>query len=396
MSRRGWGLGLVVVLGLLAVGLLAGQPRRSGPPLDPRSTDPDGTRALVLVLDQLGATVDLDRRVPAAGDQVTLVLHDDLSSAERTELLDWVTAGGTLVVADPTSSLHPGRLDGPPVDGPLAPGACTVDVLDGIGPIDPGAPTRLFAAPAGVPACYARDGRAFAVVTPLGSGTVVALAGPEVFTNAQLDQADNAVLAGVLLAPQDGTRVLLAERARPGAAGGDESLAELVPDRVWAGLAQLLVAFVVLVAALGRRLGRPVTEAQPVELPGSGLVEGVGHLMERAGHRDDAATALRAGVRAEVAGALGLGPEVSSEQLAHGLVSLGAVSGEEARRALGEGPVGDDRELLAVARAVVAVRAGLRPKAPAVASVATGEGGPAGAGDLVVQDVEDDVEVVGG
>jgi hypothetical protein len=106
-GRRRWRAlpWLVVTLVLLVILVVAGRPQ-PGTPLDPRSTRPDGTRALVLLLETYGR-VDITDRVPGPQpNQRVLVLDDRLRDRQRTELLDWVEAGGVLVVADPDSSLH--------------------------------------------------------------------------------------------------------------------------------------------------------------------------------------------------------------------------------------------------------------------------------------------------
>jgi hypothetical protein len=405
VKRRGWVLGLVVVAGLVLVGLLSGDVRRGGPPLDPASTDADGTRALVEVLGQLGAHVDVARRDPAPGDGAVLVLRDDLDQAERTALLDWVGGGGTLVVADAASSLHPGRPDGTTSVSPLRRGRCDLRALAGVDALEPATPTPLFAAPAGTAACFGDEDRALVVAQPVGLGVVVGLADASLLTNERLGRADDAELAAALLAPRPGGTVLVERPGGSAAGGGSTSLGDLVPDGVWAGIAQLLVAFVLLALARGRRLGRPVVEAQPVQLPGSGLVEGVGRLLARAGHREPAAAALRAAGRADAERAAGLGPGAPTDAVVAALVARTGLAPEVVWRAVADEAVRDDRDLVAVAQAVGALRAAL---APAVAAARRGDGGSGGEGDgaptgttgdlvgAVAPAGHDDAEVAGG
>ena len=100
-------------VGLLGVLLLQGSPD-DHPPLDPRSDEPDGTSALVALLEELGADVELSVGLPGADDDVALVLQDRLDEAQTAAVLDWTRAGGTLVVTDPSSSLTPEVLPAPP------------------------------------------------------------------------------------------------------------------------------------------------------------------------------------------------------------------------------------------------------------------------------------------
>ncbi|MGV3759919.1 MAG: hypothetical protein ACO1PW_10335 [Actinomycetota bacterium] len=62
-QRRRLPRGANIALGLagaaLLVALLAGPPRREGPPLDPRSDTPLGTSDLIALLERFDADVDL-------------------------------------------------------------------------------------------------------------------------------------------------------------------------------------------------------------------------------------------------------------------------------------------------------------------------------------------------
>src|ERR1700736_2446596 len=95
-----FGVGLAMVM----VALVAGGQGATPPPLDPASTRPDGTKGLVLLLQALGAGVEVGAlpasAAPEAGS-VALLLEDRLDTAGRDRLRSWVTAGGTLVVTDP-------------------------------------------------------------------------------------------------------------------------------------------------------------------------------------------------------------------------------------------------------------------------------------------------------
>ena len=144
------------------------------------------------------------------------------------------------------------------------------------------------------------------IALPQGAGWVVATGGAGAFVNARLASEDNAALAANVLVPQSGTRVAVLERATVGAAEGDRSLADLVPDSVREALAQLLIAFVVFALWKGRRLGRPVAEMQPVEIAGSELVVAVGNLMQKAGRPEAAASQLRDDLRRDLTTRLGL------------------------------------------------------------------------------------------
>src|SRR5947199_10679445 len=97
---RRWAPWILLGAGVLAAGLLAGPGGRSGAPGSPFSTQPDGTRAVVEVLRELGATVDITSEPPDASGTAVLVLRDGLDEQRRARLLRWVAGGGTLVVTD--------------------------------------------------------------------------------------------------------------------------------------------------------------------------------------------------------------------------------------------------------------------------------------------------------
>ena len=289
-----------LVLGAL---LVAGGPDGGGPPLSPDGTGPLGTKALVLLLGELGAEVDVTRSPPTPEHDVALVLADDLDDAGRQAVGAWVDAGGTLVMADPSSPLAP------PAQGTTTAAildrGCDVPALAGVERVAPSGGV-LFVPGEGATDCF--DG--FVVVRD----TVVAVGGAGVFVNGVLGDEDNAALAAALLAPAPGTRVAFLLPPLPG--GGTRSLGDLVGDGVRSLLWQLTVAFVLFALWRARRLGRVVAERQPVELPASELVVAVGHLLQQARHREAAGNLLRDDLRRALAERLGLGPAAPPEQVA--------------------------------------------------------------------------------
>ncbi|MGH9285318.1 MAG: DUF4350 domain-containing protein, partial [Acidimicrobiales bacterium] len=98
---------LVLAGAVLVAALVTGDRGSDGPALDPSSTGPLGTRALVLLLESFGAEVSLTGDAPGAGTGTALLLVDDLGAERFDALTRWVRAGGTLLVADPRSRLAP-------------------------------------------------------------------------------------------------------------------------------------------------------------------------------------------------------------------------------------------------------------------------------------------------
>lgn len=315
-SRRWVGLALLVAAVVLGV-ILIGPPATQGPPLDPASSGPLGTKALVLLLEELGAEVEVSDQAPPAEDDVALVLTDDLGEARRIEVEAWVEAGGTLVVADPLSALHPFPVEAPSgfglVEAPFD-ATCALPALESVTEVEPPTGSIGYGLIPGTEGCFLRDDSAFLALASRGEGSIVALGGAGLFTNQALGDADNAVLAAVLLAPRVGTTVTFLRPPVPG--GGDDGLAELVGDNVKASLAQLGVAFGLYVLWRARRLGSPVVEAQPVTLKSSELVVAVGNLLQQARHHDEAARLVGDDLRRRLAERLGLGGDAPVAQVA--------------------------------------------------------------------------------
>ena len=356
---RRWLAWTALLLAIVAVAVLTVRRDDEGIPLDPDSTGPLGAKALVVLLRELGADVEISEGAPAASATTAVLLADQLSEERRAEVLAWVRGGGTLLVADPTSDLAP----------PFARqrGVFSFDPEDDVDPDDCDEPalrtvrrlraeeTAPLQRPAGAAGCLRQGDGYLVVVRPEGDGTVVSVGGAAPFINANLDDDDNAVLATTVLAPApDEAVVAFLDRSAVG--GGDRSLLELVDRRVKDGLWQLAIAFGVLVLWRARRFGRPVLEPQPVELPGNELVVAVGNLLQRARRRDQAAEMLRGDLRRTLAERLGLPPDASVDAVAAAAAARGTIGEDAVRAALDPRLLSDDRELVNLARSVHDIR----------------------------------------
>jgi Domain of unknown function (DUF4350) len=351
---------VAIVLVVVAGAAIVGNPKPTGPPLGPSATSADGAKALRLLLEQQGVSVDVGPD-PALGptDGVALMLQDQLNADGRAALRAWVDRGGTLVVADLGSELEaapPARAPGAGglevAAGPLVP-ACPEPAFAGIDHIDAtGSP--LLRSTGDASTCFPQGDGAFVLVRTQGLGTVVALGGPQLWTNAKLGQVDNSVLATALLAPRPGGRVSWFDGTRAG--GGHRSLVDLIPGRVEGALAQIAVALVVVALWRGRRLGRPVIERQPVELPGSELVVAVGNLLHQ-GHRiDQAAAILRADLARTLADRVGVPARARLDVLADATAARTGVDRALVLATLAGPPPGDEAALIGLAQAADHIR----------------------------------------
>lgn len=375
--RRAVLAALVAVTALVAATVLAGPPGTSGAPLDPRSTEPDGLRGVLDLADAMGQDVDIATELPSDTAMHLLVVRDQLGPDGRDRIGRWVEAGGHLVVADPGSPLHDLDAGAAPVTDLVGPSGrqpdCDLGVLADVGTVHHGGWTPYEVPDDGV-GCFAGDDGAWLVARSVGDGTVVALGSPAPLLNQSLDRADNAVLAAALLFPSDGDalRVLPPDRqAQAAAAGqttpdaGSDPVADLLPQALPGALVLAALAVVLLVLALGRRLGRPVEERLPATVPSAELARSVGELLQRAGSRQGAAARLRSGARAEVARALGLAAGDPGLMVAQARTRL-RLPTEVAELALLDHPVGDDEQLVAVARATATVHDQLASTAPSL------------------------------
>ncbi|HUQ63725.1 MAG TPA: DUF4350 domain-containing protein [Acidimicrobiales bacterium] len=353
---RTWAPWLILVGAVLVITYLFGSRPDSGVPLDPSSAKPSGTKAIIETLRVLGADVSVDSTPPASGVTTALLLVDDLSGVDRDAVEQWVRAGGTLVLTDPTSPLNPAEATGTAAIAFIDPELlrqCDVPALSGVNKvIAPGA--VLMEVPAGSTGCFYRGETAWLVVTPVGQGTIVSIGGPLFLTNGQLGKADNAALAAAVLTSSPASKVSMLEPPPPG--GGSKSLTDLIPERVKLALLQLAVAFLIVVLWRARRLGRPVVEHQPVKLAGSELVLAVGNLMQRAKGREQAAVILRGDLRRNLSERLGLPLDLPVEQLADAAAARAGLPPERLRQALTGAPPHDERELVVLAQLIESIR----------------------------------------
>ena len=192
---RGTVVAGAIGVGLLGVLLLQGSPE-DGPPLDPRSDAPDGTSALVALLEELGADVELSVGLPDADDDVALVLVDRLDEDQTEQVLAWTRAGGTLVVTDPESSLTPEVFR----RAAARRRARRARDLHDRRARRRGGGRRRASRSATTPAaahssCLGSRDFAFVAARSEGAGDVVSIGGADFATNERLDHDDNAVLA---------------------------------------------------------------------------------------------------------------------------------------------------------------------------------------------------------
>lgn len=327
-----------LLLVVAAVGMLLLIRARPDPePFDPRSGADSGTRGLVLLLEDQGASVEIVRSVPAAGSgERVLVLQDRLNDQQRADLVAYVESGGVVVMADDESTITTGDpatsiRRGESIFGDVP--NYSTDVEDQLnverGECGVASLTHLrgvfveegvqFTGTA-TQRCFGTGSSSFLVTQRRGAGVIVQLGDNVLFTNGRLRYADNGPLATALLAPTQGSQVSIllgAEAARTTAdiGSGEKSLRDLVRPGVWMALLQLSIAFVVFAIARAVRPGRPVREPAQVPIAGSELVVATGNLMQRAHHANRAGFLLRGNLYRALCRRFHVPPTISVEQL---------------------------------------------------------------------------------
>lgn len=310
----------VAVVGLV-IGGLGGN--STWPPLDPRSPDPDGARALVNVLQREGVTVSTaagpDELAAALRERNTTVVVPDAYLLDRDTLDRLGSPRGRLVLITPddeqldafargvrTATAPDGLPDYAPEEstGP----ACTLPEARLAGTAELGG-TVYVPAPADT-ACYPRHGGPTLVLHEDGSGgQTVVLGTARPLTNDRLDDDGNASLAMSLLGSRPHLVWYLPDYASTeisAPAGEGRGLMDLLPRGWhWATL-QLALATVLAAVWRARRLGPVISEKLPVVVRASETTEGRARLYRRANARGHAADALRRAARHRLAPVLGV------------------------------------------------------------------------------------------
>lgn len=362
---RSRGIALAAVVLLVAAVVIAAV--RSGAQhgrLDPRSADPQGSRAVAELLADRGVSTRVvtttDEARSAAGPDTTLLVAvpDLLTDRQQSRLHDATAgSGGRTVLVAPgspsVSRLAPGVTADPAAsfDSTLAPGcdlpaarrAGGADVggvrYDTLVPgaencyLDDGLPSLLH-----LPAATAKDGSPKTAGSPKTDGSskadssprtangtkgtpestpdppvrgdTIVLGAPDILYNDRVDEHGNASLALQLLGSRPHLVWYLPSLSDDDAVGdtddSGDSFFDLIPSGWLWGTLQLTVAAVLAALWRARRLGPLVPEKLPVAIRASETAEGRARLYRKANARDRAAAALRSATRTRLAPLVGV------------------------------------------------------------------------------------------
>ncbi|MFH0518694.1 DUF4350 domain-containing protein [Streptomyces sp. M41] len=325
-ARRLWtrsrGVALAVVLLLaaaVAIATIRSETRHGT--LDPRSADPNGSRAVAELLADRGVdthvvtTLD-EARAAASPDTTLLVAAPDLLTHRQQTWLRSATAGtdGRTVLVAPGSwsveRLAPGVTADPAtsLDSELAPD-CSLPAARRAGNADLGG-IRYTTTHLDADECYPSERLATLLRVPEtdADGDTVVLGAPDILFNDRLDEQGNASLALQLLGSRPHLVWYLPSLSDTSAADEDDerSFFDLLPSGWLWGTLQLFIAAALAALWRARRLGPLVPEKLPVAIRASETVEGRARLYRKANARDRAATALRSTTRTRLAPLVGV------------------------------------------------------------------------------------------
>ncbi|MEU9078877.1 DUF4350 domain-containing protein [Kitasatospora sp. NPDC048538] len=346
--RARWYLAALAVLliGATAVAAL-GQDRRY-PPLDPRSYDSDGTRAVLALLEQQGlrTTISTDPTLrPTGPDTLVLPEPDLLTPAElravagaRHERLVLV-APGPAALSALAPGIRPSEEDGGPPYATVRSTPARCPLTEAVRAGSAGIGGMLYTSGSRGQGCYPRGHGYPLVSAPAPGGEVIVLGTGDFLQNGELAEDGNAALALGLLGSRPHLTWHLPDYTAPLAEGTrNRTFGDYIPDGWrWAGY-QLAVAAVLAALWRGRRLGPVISENLPVVVRAAETTEGRARLYRRARAHGRAAEALRRAAAHRIAPALGVPPRA-------GAPDPEALCAAVADR-LPERPAGDVRALL--------------------------------------------------
>ena len=415
-SNRGspvlWIIGIAIVAAVFAIAFFGQDDGDNvGGFADPTGTGLEGLLGLRLLIEESGGDVVLDAGLPDETIDVAILALPVFPPVLETEgedfveswvpLLEWVEDGGTLLTSIEVATgpvLQLALIDD---DEFVSQGTCTIDDLTGVDEI-----RALDYSAASVEdqdrSCFGEEDEAFVVVRDRGEGEIIRLSTIAPLMNRSLDDADNgafaarlvdlelaptvAFLAGapIFFEPADGVTpnnigdsatngdqvrrdgngnplpfsggglTPLDDEGNPVGAGA-QTLWQLIDTRVKVLFAGLSIAGVLYVLSVGRRLGSPVIEPLPIELPSSSYVNAVGRLYARTPEsRERSAQILRNDLRTDLARRVGMSTDATALELATAVSGTGGR--DELLRVLEGPPPATDEEFVMLARDLIEIR----------------------------------------
>ncbi|KUI46700.1 hypothetical protein AU198_01605 [Mycobacterium sp. GA-1199] len=348
-------LAVIVAIAVLSAYLTAPRP---GGWMDPNSTGPDGTRALMTLLRENGVDVveapDVAAVEAAARPDTLLVVVQTYHLVDDAVLERLARVPGDRLLVQPNSrtreALAPEvKLSGATTFGGGERPDCDLREATRAGAVQFSVSDAYEASGEDIDLTRCYEG---ALVRYTADGRDITLVGDSGFmTNRGLPKAGNAALA-MNLAGTNPRMIWYAPQVTEGESDGAASLFDLAPDHVSWVMWQLVAVVVLLALWKGRRIGPLVAERLPVVVRASETVEGRGRLYRSRRARDSAADALRTAALQRMQPRLGLGVNPDPAALVQAVAAHSGVHPQTAAHILFGPPPGDDAELVDLARAL--------------------------------------------
>ncbi|BBY45292.1 DUF4350 domain-containing protein [Mycolicibacterium celeriflavum] len=346
-------LAVIVAFATLTAYLTAPRP---GGRMDPDSTSPDGTRALMTLLREHGVDVieapDVAAVEAAAGPDALLVVVQTYHLVDRAALRRLSTLPGDRLLVQPISRTREVLAPAIKASGATTFGAgerpdCDLREATRAGAVQFGVSDSYDAAEddTNLTRCY--DG---ALVRYTADGRDVTVVGnSEFMTNGGLVEEGNAALAMNLTGTHQ-RMIWYDPQFTEGESDGGATLFDLAPEQVKWIIWQLVAVVVLLAAWKVRRIGPLVAERLPVVVRASETVEGRGRLYRSRRARDSAAAALRTAALQRMQPRLGLGVNTDPAAVVQAVSAHCGVQPQSVAHTLFGPPPSDDAELVNLAR----------------------------------------------
>jgi hypothetical protein len=310
----------LVLIGLFGTTLVyGGWTQRNA--LDPESPAPDGTRALVRILEQQGVRVVVARDRAAAERELaatpsTLVMRDAPMLSDGT-LRSLGAKARDVVLIEPRSRsldvlLNGSSLGGVVEERTVDPG-CEAAVPRTAGPSRVG---ELYVPGEGVTGCYPAEDGYGVLVSGSGDLTAAAVDGLSVVTNRALPLEGNAALAIGLLGRSASLVWYVPSPSDADTGVAAPTIGDLTPPWVTPALVLLLLAGLTAAFWRGRRFGPLVAERLPVTVRATETTEGRARLYAASGDAAHALDELRRATRRRLVRLLGMSARTPAEHLA--------------------------------------------------------------------------------
>ncbi|MEZ5323228.1 MAG: DUF4350 domain-containing protein [Microthrixaceae bacterium] len=359
MRRLWWVLGIVMIAVVVLVAVGRGGDAGA---FDLGSSEPDGYKALAMLLDGGGVRVERTASDAFDADPADRSVRVLLSAPVSSEALPhrvrrFADGGGVVVVTEHGSDVNESA---PPLRRTR--GRCNIEPLADVGRVSARFTDGPILVRPGERSCFGDRGRALVAEARQGRGTVVRIAGLGLFVNRAMGTPaksepvgpieHNATLAMRLLAPAAGSgpgvhpaaaRLIVVDVTEP-VTGGSEDVLGLLPGRVKLVFGLSLLVATLLAWSVGRRDGALVEEEPPVRIAGSAYVEAVGGLLGRQGDVGRARAMLQGRWQRELALRLGLPATADDAALCTALARRTGRAPSDVAELLAR-PTVDEREL---------------------------------------------------